>query len=179
MVIKAWFMRHDYTDPREMNHYTIPRIVPLDYLTSIGVQYIHIPVEGEHQKVMDFAKQHDYTSHDIITINKECLPDYEDKLKCFFTEHLHTDDEVRYTIEGSGYFDVRDKDDQWIRIHVYPGDLLVLPAGIYHRFTVDTANNVKVIRLYMDAPKWKAYNRDEQVDTMQIRHDYLNRTKCR
>lgn len=87
------------------------------------------------------AKDREYKHRDEITVSPDAMGAiYEDKVKSFFHEHLHEDEEIRYIRDGAGYFDVRSEGDDWVRIRLEKDDLIILPAGIYHRFTTDEKN---------------------------------------
>ncbi|KDQ59089.1 hypothetical protein JAAARDRAFT_33819 [Jaapia argillacea MUCL 33604] len=149
--------------------------VSLSTLEEIGVSYWYVPVEGHESKIEQIAKEREYKNRDVINVTKEGLGElYESKIKMFFEEHLHEDEEIRYVLSGSGYFDVREqRSDAWIRVGVEPGDLLVLPAGIYHRFTLDETNAIRSMRLFKDEPKWIAHNRGVETDSNPYRVEYL------
>lgn len=107
-------------------------------LEKLGVLYYHIP---DVAAVDGLATDRGYRNRDEITVSPQKMGDaYEDKVRGFFAEHLHEDEEIRYVRDGRGYFDVRNKGDDWVRIQLEKDDLIILPAGIYHRFTTDETN---------------------------------------
>ena len=79
--------------------------------------------------ILLFLLQYSYA--DIITIHPDHLPEFEKKIAMFFEEHIHDAEEIRYILGGSGFFDVRNLQDQWVRIHVKQGDLMTLPEGTW------------------------------------------------
>ncbi|XP_066899035.1 acireductone dioxygenase-like [Kogia breviceps] len=103
-------------------------------------------------------KERNYSWMDIITICKDKLPNYEEKMTMFYEERSRLDDEIRYILDASGYLDVRDQEDRWIRIFREKGDVISLLAGIHHRFMLDE-NYPKAMRLFVADPVWPAFNR--------------------
>lgn len=67
-----------------------------------------------------------------------------------FDEHAHLADEVRLLLEGEGVYDVRAKDERWLRIWVAPGDLIVIPAKRYHRFIPGAYVSLRYVQVYPD-----------------------------
>ncbi|KAM3417851.1 Acireductone dioxygenase [Cercospora zeina] len=146
---------------------------PVDpaYLAKLGV--LHYALPNNLDEVNRIASTRSYKNRDEIEISPTLLPNYEEKVKNFFHEHLHEDEEIRYILDGGGYFDVRDKDDEWVRIKLEQGDLMIMPAGIYHRFTTDEKNYTKAMRLFKEDPKWTPLNRGEETDANGFRKEYL------
>ncbi|KAJ3111051.1 1,2-dihydroxy-3-keto-5-methylthiopentene dioxygenase [Physocladia obscura] len=173
-MISAWRYNESDEDQRELHQFTPNREVPVSELVELGILYWNVDVTGPLylEKVDTISHERGYKNKDIIDISKATLPNFEEKIKTFFEEHIHEDEEIRFILEGSGYFDVRDKSDQWIRVACKQSDLL--PAGIYHRFTLDTANHLKAMRLFKENPKWIPINRSKETDTNQFHVEYLH-----
>ncbi|TWU74739.1 1,2-dihydroxy-3-keto-5-methylthiopentene dioxygenase [Metarhizium rileyi] len=147
------------------------RTVGTEALGKLGVLYYHFADISDVDKL---ATDRGYKNRDEITVSPEQMgEEYEEKVKIFFNEHLHEDEEIRYIRDGQGFFDVRGRDDDWIRVRLEKDDLLILPAGIYHRFTTDEANYVLAMRLFKDEPKWTPLNRSADLKDNMFRKAYV------
>ncbi|XP_053315859.1 acireductone dioxygenase [Spea bombifrons] len=172
-MVQAWYMDDSAEDQRRPHRLDPDQPVTVQQLSELGVHSYKLDADNYESdpELAKIRKENNYTWMDIITIHKDTLPNYEQKLKIFYEEHLHLDDEIRYILEGSGYFDVRDKEERWIRIFMQKGDMITLPAGIYHRFTLDENNYVKAMRLFVGEPIWTPYNRP--AENFDARTKYL------
>lgn len=177
-MVQAWYLDESVgPEDRQLElHQDPPRYVSLDELKrTTGVLHWKINVARmKEEGVLDKIRhERGYTYEDTVELSPDKIPNYKARIDIFFTEHLHADEEIRLFLDGSGYFDVRDDKDHWIRILGTKGDLLVLPRGIYHRFTPDVTNYVKVNRYFVGEPVWTPLNRP--CDDHEARGDYTRR----
>ncbi|KAI9747122.1 MAG: 1,2-dihydroxy-3-keto-5-methylthiopentene dioxygenase [Lichina confinis] len=169
--MKAYW--HDNLPGDRRQPHVTPRSVSASDLEGLGISYYHLP---ELSQVDELAYGRGYVHRDEITVSPEALGGqdaFDARLKVFFNEHLHEDEEIRYVVDGTGYFDVRSSDDEWVRIELEKADLIILPAGIYHRFTTGQGNYIKAMRLFKSDPQWTPLHRSADVEKNPFRQEYL------
>jgi len=173
---EAWYMVEDEKVENQKceNRFTPNRGLDVKAMRALGLLYWKMdadsykypvksipwdPKDAPDPRLAALRDERGYSYADVITIHPDTLPGYDTHVKNFFTEHIHDAEEIRYIISGSGFFDVRDPQDKWVRVHVKKGDLMTLPEGIYHRFTVDEKNFAHAMRMFIGVPCWTPINR--------------------
>jgi 1,2-dihydroxy-3-keto-5-methylthiopentene dioxygenase len=175
--IEAWYFNaNDEEPPCSPHQYNPNRKVPIEHLNELGV-LTWTQIETEEYETNEFLnnvkKDRGYNYEEVLTVAPGKIPNFEANTKKFYTEHLHEHEEIRFILDGVGYEDVRDFDGQWIRIEIKKGDLIVLPPGMYHRFTLDSAQYLKALLLYQDQPCRIQFDSNPETDIMEVRQEYL------
>lgn len=102
------------------------------------------------------SEKRGYKSSDIVVLSK-ATPGIEDLLKKFVEEHHHTEDEVRFIVDGEGIFTIKGpKDGVYFDVLLYPGDLISVPTNTRHWFTLTDLRMVKAIRIFESKDGWVA-----------------------
>jgi len=71
----------------------------------------------------------------------------------FLSEHIHTEDEVRFFHEGSGNF-IMHVDGKVYDAHCTQGDLISVPANTQHWFDAGVEPRVTALRIFTETTGW-------------------------
>jgi 1,2-dihydroxy-3-keto-5-methylthiopentene dioxygenase len=139
------------------------------YLRSIGIDYERWepshPVasdasakeilEAYGEEIERLKNEGGYVTADVIDVKPD-TPGLDAMLAKFASEHWHSEDEVRFIIEGRGLFNVRPRSGPVVGIEVEPGDLIRVPKGTWHWFNLCNDRRIRAIRLFQDPAGWAA-----------------------
>lgn len=110
-------------------------------------------IDAFEDEIKDISERRGYEAWDVISL-AEHTPNLEELLKNFQREHHHTDDEVRFIVSGHGVFVIQGKNGQFFEVHLNPGDLISVPVGVRHYFTLAEDRKVVAIRIFVTAEGW-------------------------
>jgi 1,2-dihydroxy-3-keto-5-methylthiopentene dioxygenase len=103
-----------------------------------------------------------YVTADVIDVNPE-TPNLEAMLARFDKEHTHSEDEVRFILAGRGVFFLA-LGERVVSVEVHPGDMLRVPRGTRHWFTLCEDRRIRAIRWFQDTTGWTPHYTGSGVD---------------
>jgi 1,2-dihydroxy-3-keto-5-methylthiopentene dioxygenase len=142
------------------------------YLAGIGLDYeiwpvLDLPADASAETILNSYRQDierikvlgGYTSVDVVNVYSR-TPGLDEMLARFNREHWHDEDEVRFTVAGSGMFHIHPKNRAVVAVEVLPGDLIRVPRGTHHWFNLCRSREIKVIRFFQDKSGWTPHYTD-------------------
>lgn len=110
-------------------------------------------LEAYGEEIQRLQRTGGYVTADVINVTPQ-TPGLDEMLAKFSKEHTHTEDEVRFTVRGSGVFHIHPDDGPVFAIQVESGDLINVPAGTRHWFDLCDDRTIRCIRLFLDPSGW-------------------------
>lgn len=137
------------------------------FLEPFGIQYERWEVAGRlnpkstDQEILSaygpeierLKKQGGYVTADVINVHPD-TPNLDAMLQKFNKEHTHSEDEVRFIVEGRGIFHINPENGPVFGLELGEGDLINVPAGTKHWFDLCTDKHIRAIRLFLDPAGW-------------------------
>jgi 1,2-dihydroxy-3-keto-5-methylthiopentene dioxygenase len=153
-------LRFPETDQRFDNDAEIRRelaALGIDYerwnLDRVGADAAADDVLKAYASEIDAMKHRGgYVTADVIDVNP-ATPDLDAMLAKFDKEHTHSEDEVRFILAGRGIFFLN-IEGKVASVEVGPGDMLRVPKGTRHWFTLCEDRRIRAIRWFQQTSGW-------------------------
>ncbi len=155
-------------DPAEIRSFFNDRGVYFDQWTC-DVVFDDTATQEEILKAYEkdlkpFMDQGGYQTADVISINK--LTENYDAIRAkFLAEHTHSEDEIRFFVDGQGLFWFNLENEPVFNLLCQKGDLISVPAGTKHWFDAGESDPfVKAIRIFIDMSGWVPHYTDSRIE---------------
>ena len=154
------------TIPAEDRRITDPAEITA-FLAAHGLHYERWPLEDRVDpaapaetilaayapEIDDLKRRGGFVTADVIDVYPE-TPNLDAMLARFAKEHTHTEDEVRFILQGRGVFHIHPENRPVYGIEVWAGDLISVPLGTRHWFDLCNDRRIRAIRLFQDTSGW-------------------------
>lgn len=108
----------------------------------------------EHE-LKPFMDKNGFKSADVINVHPE-TPNIQEIRAKFLKEHTHSEDEVRFFVDGEGLFWFHFEDGEVVSLRLVKGDFISVPKGYKHWFDLAPNYFVKAIRVFSNMEGWVA-----------------------
>ena len=142
-----------------------------EFLADFGIEHQEWPLEDRVDpaapaeailaayapEIDDLKRRGGFVTADVIDVRPD-TPNLDAMLAKFSKEHTHTEDEVRFILQGNGVFHIHasgpDGSDEVFAIEVGAGDLISVPRDTKHWFDLCADRRIRAIRLFQDTSGW-------------------------
>ena len=114
------------------------------------------------QEIEEMKSRGGYVTADVIDVNP-ATPNLDAMLAKFDKEHTHSEDEVRFILAGRGIFFLN-INGRVASVEVGPGDMLRVPCGTTHWFTLCDDRRIRAIRWFQDTTGWTPHYTGSGID---------------
>jgi 1,2-dihydroxy-3-keto-5-methylthiopentene dioxygenase len=114
------------------------------------------------EEIAEMKRRGGYVTADVIDVNSQ-TPNLDAMLAKFDKEHTHSEDEVRFILAGRGIFFLN-IGGRVASVEVGPGDMLRVPRGTTHWFTLCEDRRIRAIRWFQDTTGWTPHYTASGVD---------------
>jgi 1,2-dihydroxy-3-keto-5-methylthiopentene dioxygenase len=163
------------TVPAEARRITDPAEIKT-FLADHGIAYDVWPLEDRVDpaapaeqilaaygpEIEELKRRGGFVTADVIDVYPD-TPHLDTMLAKFNKEHTHTEDEVRFILQGRGVFHINPGDRPVFGIEVWAGDMISVPLGTRHWFDLCTDRRIRAIRLFQDMSGWTPHYLDAGV----------------
>jgi 1,2-dihydroxy-3-keto-5-methylthiopentene dioxygenase len=110
-----------------------------------------------------FMTLNGYATADVINVHPE-TPNLNAIREKFMKEHTHSEDEIRFFVDGIGKFWFHFNDGEIYCVTCTKGDFMNVPKNYRHWFDLHPEYNVKAIRIFSNMEGWVPNYTNSNID---------------